>query len=104
REVFEAMDGFADLPMMEDVELVRRMRRRGRLALLGAAATTSGRRWEAHGVVRTTLANVAALLAYQCGVPAPRVKSLYRRMLRPRTLPPQAARDTVGGVSREAHG
>lgn len=53
RDVFMAMDGFADLALMEDIELSRRLRIIGRPACLRAKVTTSGRRWEARGVWRT---------------------------------------------------
>jgi rSAM/selenodomain-associated transferase 2 len=53
RDVFERLGGFPSQPLMEDVELSRRLRRVGRPACLGAPATTSGRRWESRGVWRT---------------------------------------------------
>ena len=55
REAFVAVGGFPDIPLMEDIELSRRLRRIGRPACLAARVTTSGRRWETHGVWRTIL-------------------------------------------------
>lgn len=55
REAFAAVGGFPDIPLMEDIELSRRLLRIGRPACLTARVTTSGRRWEAHGVWRTIL-------------------------------------------------
>lgn len=52
---FAAAGGFPDIPLMEDIELSRRLLRTGRPACLAASVTTSGRRWEAHGVWRTIL-------------------------------------------------
>ena len=55
REAFAAAGGFPDIPLMEDIELSRRLLRRGRPACLSARVTTSGRRWETQGVWRTIL-------------------------------------------------
>lgn len=67
-ETFHACGGFPDQPLLEDVELVRRVRRLGRLALLPHAATTSARRWRRLGVARTTVVNQLVLLGYLLGV------------------------------------
>lgn len=53
RDLFERIGGYADQPLMEDVELCRRLRRAGRPACLRQRVTTSGRRWETRGVWRT---------------------------------------------------
>ena len=53
RAVFERLGGFPDQPLMEDVELTRRLREIGRPACLRVRVTTSGRRWETRGVWRT---------------------------------------------------
>ncbi len=55
RALFERIGGFADQPLMEDIELSRRLRRIGRPACLRERVLTSGRRWEQHGVWRTIL-------------------------------------------------
>lgn len=52
REVFEALGGYPDLPIMEDLELSRRLARRGLLVILPAASTASARRFEQHGTWR----------------------------------------------------
>jgi rSAM/selenodomain-associated transferase 2 len=53
RTLFERVGGFANQPLMEDVELTRRLRAVSRPACLRARVTTSGRRWETRGVWRT---------------------------------------------------
>jgi len=53
RDAFAAVGGFPEQPLMEDVELSRRLRARSRPACLRAKVTTSGRRWESRGVLRT---------------------------------------------------
>jgi rSAM/selenodomain-associated transferase 2/rSAM/selenodomain-associated transferase 1 len=78
RRTFEAAGGFADLPILEDHELVARLRRRGRVAIAAAPALTSGRRWKKLGVVRTTLVNQWILAAYALGIAPDRLARLYR--------------------------
>jgi rSAM/selenodomain-associated transferase 2 len=78
RTLFEALGGYADMPFLEDVWLVRRLRRHGRLALIPRAVHTSGRRWQRHGLVSTTLRNNVVLALYWCGVSPTTLKRLYR--------------------------
>lgn len=53
RALFQAVGGFADQPLMEDIQLSRQLRRIGRPACLRAKVTTSGRRWDSRGAWRT---------------------------------------------------
>jgi rSAM/selenodomain-associated transferase 2 len=53
RKVFERLSGFADIGLMEDVEFSKRLVAISRPACLSVRITTSGRRWETHGVWRT---------------------------------------------------
>jgi rSAM/selenodomain-associated transferase 2 len=55
REWFDTAGGFPEIDLMEDVALSKILRARGRPIVIGANVTTSGRRWERHGVVRTIL-------------------------------------------------
>jgi rSAM/selenodomain-associated transferase 2 len=55
RQAFRAVGGFPDIPLMEDIALSQRLLKFSRPACLAARATTSGRRWERHGVWRTIL-------------------------------------------------
>lgn len=64
RSVFESLGGFADLPLMEDIDLSARLRRLGAPACLRQTVTTSGRRWEKHGVWRTIWLMWCLRLAY----------------------------------------
>lgn len=77
RSLYEQVGGYRDLPLMEDVDLVRRLGRR-RLARLGGTATTSAERWRRRGWARQTLANVRCLLLYLAGVPAERIARMRR--------------------------
>ena len=55
RAAFEAVGGYPDIPLMEDIVLSRSLKRLSRPVCLEARVTTSGRRWERHGVARTIL-------------------------------------------------
>lgn len=77
REVFEQLGGYASIPLMEDIELSRRMKRAGRIACLRQRVTTSARRWQKHGVVRTILLMWSLRLLYFFGVSAARLQRLY---------------------------
>jgi rSAM/selenodomain-associated transferase 2 len=68
RSAFEALGGYADLPIMEDVDLVQRLRRKGRLYRSPLAATTSARRWERDGWLRRTARHLTLILLYFCGI------------------------------------
>jgi rSAM/selenodomain-associated transferase 2 len=76
RDVFEALGGYADLPIMEDVDLVRRLAARGRLFRSPRPAITSARRWERDGWIRRTALHLALILLYFCGVPPARLVRL----------------------------
>ncbi len=57
RPLFEASGGFPVVPIAEDLFMLRRLRKQGRIRIAEAEAVTSGRRWEHLGVIRTTLIN-----------------------------------------------
>jgi rSAM/selenodomain-associated transferase 2 len=67
REAFAAAGGYPDIPLMEDIALSRRLKRLSRPACLAARVTTSGRRWERHGLVRTILTMWRLRLAFALG-------------------------------------
>lgn len=77
RDAFESVGGFPDQPLMEDVELCKRLRALSPPACLRARAVTSGRRWESRGVWRTILVMWRLRWAYWRGVPASVLASLY---------------------------
>ncbi|HUG17274.1 MAG TPA: TIGR04283 family arsenosugar biosynthesis glycosyltransferase [Thermomicrobiales bacterium] len=77
RADFEAIGGFRELALMEDIDLSRRLRKSGRLATLPAHVTTSARRFQRHGVVRTLLFMTGLQIAYSLGVPAERLARRY---------------------------
>ncbi len=77
REVFLALGGYPEIPLMEDVELSRRLKRVGELACLRACVTTSARRWQRNGIVRTIILMWTLRLGYFLGVPAEQLKTFY---------------------------
>ncbi len=82
RELFQLVGGFPDIPIMEDVAMIRRLRRRVRVVPLAAAIRTSGRRYRRNGVLRTWLEHVLLLLLYLAGV-SPQRLARWRRAERP---------------------
>jgi rSAM/selenodomain-associated transferase 2 len=78
REAFEALNGYADLPIMEDVDLVRRLRSRGRLFRSPLPVVTSARRWEREGWISRTVRHLVLIVLYFCGVTPRRLMRLDR--------------------------
>jgi hypothetical protein len=76
---FDEMGGFPDLPIMEDFELMLRLRSQGKIALISAPVVTSGRRWQKLGVVKTTLINQVIIAGYFLGVPPTELVRWYRQ-------------------------
>ncbi len=79
RPVFDALGGFAPLPIMEDYDLARRLERGYRTACLPGPVVTSARRWRALGVPRTVFTWVAIRWLFIAGVSPARLARLYRR-------------------------
>ena len=78
RTEFDAVGGFPEQPLMEDIELSRRLRAGSRPACVRLRAITSGRRWDERGALRTVLLMWRLRLAYWLGTPAERLASRYR--------------------------
>jgi len=79
REYFERIGGYQEIPIMEDVELMGRIRRRGDLiAFIDKRVLTSPRRWEEEGLLRCTLRNWLLQWLYLLGVPPERLAGYYR--------------------------
>jgi rSAM/selenodomain-associated transferase 1 len=77
RTTFNALGGYADLPLMEDVELVRRLRCLGPLLHVPASVTTSARRWERDGWMRRSATNVWLLTRFLLGASPARLAQRY---------------------------
>ena len=78
RAAFDQVGGFPAQPLMEDIELSRRLKRLGRPACLREKVCTSGRRWEQRGVWRTILLMWRLRWRYWRGEPAARLAEAYR--------------------------
>jgi rSAM/selenodomain-associated transferase 2 len=77
RSLYDAVGGFAPLPLMEDVDLARRLGRH-RLARIGAGCLASARRYRRGGYWRRPLRNLCCLSLYFAGLPPERILRLYR--------------------------
>lgn len=77
RCVFEGLGRFADVKLMEDVLLMKRLGRAGRFVLLDERLSVSARRWQRHGIVRQTLRNWLFLALAMCGVSPNRLARFY---------------------------
>ncbi len=79
RGLFERLRGFRDIPLMEDVELSRRLKKTARPHRIRTPVLTSARRWREHGVARTVLLMWALRFLYFAGVAPHRLAVWYGR-------------------------
>lgn len=77
REIFWQLGGFAPIPLMEDVEFSKRLRRAGKIALLDPPMRSSPHRQIAQGAWRVTLRNLLFLIAFRSGVSPERLHRWY---------------------------
>ena len=76
RKLYDDVGGFAPIPLMEDVDFVRRLGRQ-RIAMLKTAAVTSAERFRRDGYFRRSLSNLSCLMSYYRGVPPERLAERY---------------------------
>lgn len=76
--VLRQAGGVPRQPILEDVGLIRRLKRLGRIRIAPAAITTSARRWQRLGLIRTTLRNQLVLLGALCGFQPDTLHRYYR--------------------------
>lgn len=78
RHYFEKMGGYPEIPLMEDVELMKRVKRQGgRIIILPQLVMTSSRKWQEDGVAYTIVRNWMIQTLYLLGVPADRLVKYY---------------------------
>jgi rSAM/selenodomain-associated transferase 2 len=77
RKVFEEMGGFQTIPLMEDLDFARRLRRRGKTVRIPLYVTSSSRRWESEGVVKTIILMWLLRIAYLIGGSPSVLKRFY---------------------------
>ena len=82
RRLFQSLGGFRELPLLEDVEFVRRLVRAGRVVELPLALGTSSRRWRRDGWCRRSTKNLAIVGLYLAGVSPARLARWYRSTTR----------------------
>lgn len=86
RDLFERLGGFADLPLMEDIELSKRLKKLGRPACMNVPVVTSARRWQQHGVWQTIVLMWRLRLAYFLGTSPHVLAQQYGYLARPSTV------------------
>lgn len=79
RDLYEAVGGFPEIPLMEDFVLSQRLAKRERPRLLAGPLMVNARRWEKRGVLRQTLLNWRISLMFRCGAKPESLVKLYRR-------------------------
>ena len=77
RRVFERIGGFEEIPLMEDVEIQKRLRKMGQFVKIHHPVTTSARRFLSKGIIRQQLMNIGLVLLYHAGVSPGRLKRHY---------------------------
>ena len=78
REYFLSIGGFKEIPLMEDVELMNRIKKHGdRIRLIPSRVRTSARKWEREGVFRTNMRNWSIQIMYLLGVSPERLFQYY---------------------------
>ncbi len=77
REIFEGIGGFPDWPLFEDYELVHRMKRRGKFAVITSPITLSARRFLEKGVWRTVLLVLVLQVGFHLGISPTRLKRWF---------------------------
>ena len=80
RGTFNAIGGFPEMEIMEDFVFIQKMKKEGKIVILRECATTSARRWQNMGIIRTTLINQLIVCGYNLGVPPAILAKWYRRM------------------------
>lgn len=78
-EAFNAVGGFSNIPIMEDIDLMRRLKRQGyRIRFINDPVQTSARRWEKEGIFYTTLRNYCLSTLFYLGMSPHKLKHYYR--------------------------
>jgi hypothetical protein len=77
--LFHSLGGYAEWPMLEDLELIQRLRRYGRIAIAPLPVVSSSRRWQDEGVWKRIWKNQAVLIGYFGGVSPGRLARWYHR-------------------------
>jgi rSAM/selenodomain-associated transferase 2 len=78
KSYFDAIRGYKDIPLMEDVELMRRIHNKnGKIVILSTPVITSDRRWRQEGLLYTAVRDTIIIFLYWCGMPAENLARFY---------------------------
>ncbi|MBL1209459.1 TIGR04283 family arsenosugar biosynthesis glycosyltransferase [Geminocystis sp. GBBB08] len=80
KEIFESIKGYQDLAIMEDFDLIKRLKKKGKIYIANASVTTSARRWEKLGIFKTTLINQLVILGYYLKIKPEKLALFYRQI------------------------
>ncbi|MCJ8282720.1 MAG: glycosyltransferase family 2 protein, partial [Rivularia sp. ALOHA_DT_140] len=78
KDKFNEIGGFPELPIMEDFELIRNLKKLGKITFIPVPVITSPRRWLKKGILQTTLINQIVIIAYFIRISPARIRSWYR--------------------------
>lgn len=78
RELFESVNGYSEIPLMEDVELSKKLKKVSSPVCIKEMLTTSSRRWEQRGILSTVLLMWRLRFLYWLGVSATKLTTLYK--------------------------
>jgi len=93
-KIFRAMNGFADIPIMEDLEFSKRLKKKGALRLLRPPIWSSPRRFRANGNWRTTGFNALLIASFHVGISPARLHRWYYRHRQRQTPAQRKGRDS----------
>ncbi len=78
-DIFHQMEGFPEIPIMEDFSFIRQLSKKGGIVTLPVPVVTSSRRWKNFGILRTTIINQMVIVMFYAGVPPKIIARWYRR-------------------------
>ncbi|BAQ66645.1 TIGR04283 family arsenosugar biosynthesis glycosyltransferase [Geminocystis sp. NIES-3709] len=80
KELFDKIRGYKDIPIMEDFELIKRLKNKGKIYITDSAVTTSSRRWNKLGIIKTTLINQLIIIGYYLQIKPEKLAIFYRQI------------------------
>jgi len=79
KSAFDIIGGYKNIPLMEDVDLIEKLKKLGTIVLLKKEAITSERRWSKNGLIKTAALNQIIMLLYKIGFNPDRLARMYYR-------------------------
>lgn len=80
KQIFESVKGYQDLAIMEDFDLIKRVKKLGKIYIVNASVITSARRWEKLGIIKTTLINQLIIMGYYLKIKPEKLALFYRKI------------------------